>query len=55
MNSYVENKKEDFVNVLEFFKRDISTLRTGRANPASLENVQVEAYGVMNPERTSKT
>ena len=49
MNSYVESKKEDFANVLDFFKRDISTLRTGRANPASLDNVQVEAYGVLNP------
>lgn len=49
MNTYVENKKTDFAGVLDFFKRDIATLRTGRANPASLENVQVEAYGVLNP------
>ncbi len=49
MNTYVENKKEDFDNISSFFKRDIATLRTGRANPASLDNVQVEAYGVMNP------
>ncbi|MFZ4648183.1 MAG: ribosome recycling factor [Patescibacteria group bacterium] len=49
MNTYVENKREDFESVLDFFRRDIATLRTGRANPASLENVQVEAYGVLNP------
>ena len=45
MSTYLENKKED----LDFFKRDIATLRTGRANPASLDHIQVEAYGVMNP------
>lgn len=49
MNIYLEEKKEEFEAVVDFFKRDIATLRTGRANPASLENIQVEAYGVMNP------
>ncbi len=49
MSTYLENKKEDFAGILDFFKRDIATLRTGRANPASLDHIQVEAYGVMNP------
>jgi ribosome recycling factor len=35
--------------VIEFFKKDISSLRIGRANPSMLEGVQVSAYGVMNP------
>lgn len=49
MNQYLANKQADFVNALEFFKKDITSLRTGRANPASLEGIQVEAYGVLNP------
>ncbi|MCF7860511.1 ribosome recycling factor [Patescibacteria group bacterium] len=49
MNTYLSDKEADFSNALDFFKRDIATLRTGRANPAVLDNVQVEAYGVMNP------
>lgn len=49
MNNYVESKKEDYNNVLEFFKKDIATLRTGRANPASLDNIQVESYGALSP------
>lgn len=49
MNQYISNKEQDFAHALEFFKKEISTLRTGRANPAILEGVQVEAYGVMNP------
>lgn len=49
MNAYLQAKQGDFASALDFFKREVSTLRTGRANPAVLDNVQVEAYGVMNP------
>jgi len=49
MNQYVQAKQNDFSNALDFFKKEISALRTGRANPAALEGVQVEAYGVLNP------
>lgn len=49
MNQYLQDKQPDFDHALEFFKKEISTLRTGRANPAVLEGVQVEAYGVLNP------
>ncbi|PLX20895.1 ribosome recycling factor [Candidatus Parcubacteria bacterium] len=49
MNSYIEEKQGDFENILDFFKKDISSLRTGRANPAILEGVFVEAYGVKTP------
>ncbi len=49
MNEFLENKQKDFTSALDFFKKEIGSLRTGRANPAVLDNVQVEAYGVMNP------
>lgn len=49
MNSYLASKQADFDNALDFFKRDLAALRTGRANPAALDGIQVEAYGVMNP------
>ncbi len=49
MNAYLAAKQAEFDNVLDFFKRDIAALRTGRANPASLDGVKVEAYGVLNP------
>ncbi|MEK9151947.1 MAG: ribosome recycling factor [Patescibacteria group bacterium] len=32
-------------DVIDFLKEDLSTLRTGRANPAMVEKVSVEAYG----------
>lgn len=48
MNNFVKDHQEDFTNAIDFFKRDIASLRTGRANPLMLDSVQVEAYGVMN-------
>jgi len=49
MNSYINEKQGDFDNIMEYFKKDISSLRTGRANPVVLEGVFVEAYGVKTP------
>jgi ribosome recycling factor len=49
MNEYLQNKQIDFDKAIEFFKNEIATIRTGRANPAILEGVKVDAYGVLNP------
>ena len=49
MSNFLEENQEEFVSVIDFFKKDISSLRTGRANPVMLDSVQVEAYGVMGP------
>lgn len=49
MNIYIQDKKQDFDSIMEYFKKDISSLRTGRANPSMLENIFVEAYGVKTP------
>jgi ribosome recycling factor len=49
MSTYLQNKQAEFTGIIDFFKKDISTLRTGRANPSLLEGVFVEAYGVKNP------
>lgn len=45
MNQYIRTKQADFIKAIDFFKKDISSLRTGRANPAMLDNVYVDAYG----------
>lgn len=49
MNQYLQDKEEDFDKALDYFKSELSTIRTGRANPAILEGVKVEAYGIQNP------
>jgi ribosome recycling factor len=48
MSNFISDNQEDFNNVIDFFKKDIMSLRTGRANPVMLDGVQVEAYGIMN-------
>ncbi len=48
MNQFIQNHKDEFNKVIVFFKKDISSLRTGRANLSILDNVIVEAYGVKN-------
>jgi len=47
----VQNNKEKLSKAIDFLKHDISSLRTGRANPAIVEDVMVEAYGVKQPIR----
>ncbi len=49
MNQYLQIKKEEFRKTIEFFKKDILALRTGRANPAMLDGILVEAYGAKTP------
>lgn len=45
MNQYIQAKQADFTKAIDFFKKDISTIRTGRANPSILDGIFVDAYG----------
>ncbi|MBU0546369.1 ribosome recycling factor [Patescibacteria group bacterium] len=45
----IKDYKENFDKIVEFFKEDISGLRTGRASTAMVEGVMVEAYGSRQP------
>jgi ribosome recycling factor len=49
MNQYITAHLSAFQQAEDYFKKDISSLRTGRINPAMLDNVQVEAYGSRSP------
>lgn len=49
MNPYLESKKEEFEKIKDYFKQDISSLRTGRANSSILNQVVVDAYGAKTP------
>jgi ribosome recycling factor len=48
MNQYLDSHKEDFGNVVDFFHKEINSLRVGRANPEILDTILIEAYGVKN-------
>ncbi|MFA6106250.1 MAG: ribosome recycling factor [Patescibacteria group bacterium] len=49
MNKYIQAKNNDLKDAIEFFKKDISSLRTGRANPSLLDGVMIDSYGVKTP------
>jgi ribosome recycling factor len=49
MNQYIQAQQEEFVKAINFFKKEIARLRTGRANPNVLDGIQVEAYGTKTP------
>jgi ribosome recycling factor len=49
MNKFINAKQVEVNKTVEFFKKEISSLRTGRANPGILESVQPEVYGVRTP------
>lgn len=42
---HISDFKGNFDKAIEFFKEDISGLRTGRASAAIVEDIMVEAYG----------
>ncbi|MCX6745673.1 MAG: ribosome recycling factor [Candidatus Parcubacteria bacterium] len=48
-NQFIEQKKKDFEEAIEHFKKEISSLRTGRAQTALVESVMVESYGAHTP------
>lgn len=47
--SIITDHQSEFTRIVEHFKQDIASLKTGRANPALLDNVRVESYGSQLP------
>jgi len=47
--SIVSEYKSEFQKAIDFYKSDINSLRTGRANAAVVENILVDAYGAKMP------
>lgn len=45
----ITDHKKDFDKVVDFFKNDIASLRTGRASTVMVEDIQVESYGTRQP------
>jgi len=41
----INQKKPEFEKILEFYKADIASIRTGRANPSMVEDIEVDYYG----------
>ncbi len=45
----IEQHKPSFDKAIEHLEKEISTLRTGRATPALVEDIKVDSYGMMQP------
>ncbi len=45
----IKEAKEECLKVIEFFEKDISSIRTGRATPSLVENIIVDVYGSKFP------
>jgi ribosome recycling factor len=48
-NPYIAQQQEAVDKIVQHFKEELTAFRTGRANPAMLDKVSVEAYGVRSP------
>lgn len=51
LDEYLDSMKDDFGKVIDAFKRDLASVRTGRATPQLLDSVRVEvaSYGAVMP------
>ncbi|NTW21978.1 ribosome recycling factor [Candidatus Falkowbacteria bacterium] len=49
MNTYIQEKQGEFIKAVDYFKKEIAVLRTGRANPGLLDGIIAEAYGAKTP------
>jgi ribosome recycling factor len=49
VNDVLSDLQAGFEKAIESFKRDLSKVRTGRANISMLDGVKVEYYGTMTP------
>jgi len=45
----IKKTKVDFDKVIDFFKKDIASIRTGRASTSLVENIIVDSYGTKMP------
>ncbi|MDP3986426.1 MAG: ribosome recycling factor [Candidatus Veblenbacteria bacterium] len=49
MNQHVEQVQAKFAKVVEHLRSELSGIRSGRATPALVEHVKVEAYDTLTP------
>ncbi|MDO8558109.1 MAG: ribosome recycling factor [bacterium] len=48
-NQFLTDCKKKFEHVLDIFVKDIASLRTGRASPALVEDIEADYYGTKTP------
>lgn len=48
-NQVINRRQEDLNKAVEHFKNELGKIRTGRANPSLVEDLQVDYYGTKTP------
>ena len=48
-NQIIDKRKSDLEKAIEHFKIEMGKIRTGRANPALVEDLQIDYYGTKTP------
>ncbi len=49
MSDVIKEAKKSFEGIVAWFREEVSSLRTGRATPALVEDLEVESYGSKMP------
>lgn len=49
MHPAIDHAKEEFQKTIEFLLKEFSSLQTGRANAALVEDIEIESYGQKSP------
>jgi ribosome recycling factor len=49
INEVLQDIEGRMKKTVELFRRDLATIRTGRASPALLDRIEVDYYGTMTP------
>jgi len=51
MNTIIQHHNQEAEGLLQHFRKEMSMIRTGQANPSLLDHVMIEAYGTKTPLR----
>ncbi len=46
MKDLLQKGRQEFDGIMDFYRNDIASVRTGRANPALVEELQIDYFGV---------
>lgn len=49
MQEIIKRIQTDFADIVAWFRGEVASLRTGRATPALVEDIEVEQYGTKQP------
>lgn len=49
MHAVIEEQRPRFAKAVEYLQGELASIRTGRATPALVEDIMVEAYGAQTP------